>query len=253
MFMRYSLQGFWDLLKEGQKVNSLHNRRQFPPVYHYHIRKTAGTSINFAFLSQYGGNDTAAFYEKLAQKRNHRLIANEKVFVGWNKYLIEQGKYFYAFSHLPAHALQLPENTYTITCLRDPAERVISHYKMLMHYKREQIPHPCMKIEGPWLGNSFDDFLQNIPKKHLLNQLFMFSKNFDVGEAAERIRSCSYYFLMEDFDRALLEIGGQLNIELPIFYQKKYNYEVSVSDRQMHRLKTMLEQEYDLITKLTHR
>jgi len=79
--------------------------------------------------------------------------------------LIEEGSYYYAFSHIPLHQLRLPKETFTITCFRDPIKRIISHYNMLVHYRDNNIYHSCMKIEGHWLGNSVLDFVERRPKK----------------------------------------------------------------------------------------
>ncbi len=236
--------------KERRKVAHLFAQQERPPIYHYHIRKTAGTSINFAFLAHYGGEDTEGFYQQLAQQENHRLIANDKVFVGWNTRLIQGGKYFYAFSHAPAHSLELPSNAFTLTCLRDPAQRVLSHYNMLQHYKNENIPTLARQKEGQWLGNSFDDFLDRLPKKHLQNQLYMFSPTYNVAEAVERIQGCSFYFFMEELEAAFAELSDKLDLDLSIFHRKKYGYISEISDLQMERLQEMLKPEYQMIDKL---
>lgn len=164
-------------------------------IYHFHVRKNGGTSLNKIFCSL-GTEQGVNPYGKLSQTRNNRVISNGKVFVGWNQKLIEQGYYYYAFSHTPKHMLKLPDKTFTITCLRDPAERVISHYKMLLEHRLKYKSHPLLKTEGKWLNNSFADFLMNIPRKHLLNQLYMFSKNFSVNEAFDNITECSYFLFL---------------------------------------------------------
>ncbi len=238
------------LSKENRQINRLFEQQATPPIYHYHIRKTGGTSINFAFLSNAATTDVNDFYQQLAQKKNNRLIANDHVFVGWNKRLIEGGKYFYAFSHTPVHELRLPKNAFTFTCLRDPARRVISHYKMLRYYQENNIAHPCMRVEGAWLGDSFDDFLKNIPKNHLMNQLYMFSKNYNIEEAEERIRACSYYFFMENMEQGIADLSARLNLKLPLSHQKKYDIELNINDPQLAHLKEKLAPEYHLLERL---
>ena len=145
---------------------------EYKRIYLFHIRKTGGTSLNQIFLGL-GGEDGKDVYTKLAKTPNHRVKSDDQLFVGWNKKLIESGNYFYAFSHIPKHKLILPNNTFTITFLRDPVKRVISHYKMLYYYQVNSINHPCMKTEGAWLGECFQDFLERIPYEHLLNQLYI--------------------------------------------------------------------------------
>jgi len=164
--------------KESRQAAHLFQQQKQPAIYNYHIRKTGGTSIHYAFLTHSGAADLDRFYQQIAQKKNQRVIANDKAFVGWNTRLIQEGKYFYGFGHTPAHELTLPKNVFTFTCLRDPARRVLSHYKMLCYFRDNQVTQEGMHVEGKWLGDSFDDFLKNIPKQHLMNQLYMFSKNY---------------------------------------------------------------------------
>ena len=68
----------------------------FKYIYHYHIRKTGGTSLNHILLGS-EGEEINSVYKRLLDSKNHRTISNQKVFVGWNKYLIERGNYHYAF------------------------------------------------------------------------------------------------------------------------------------------------------------
>ncbi len=236
--------------KENRRADFLFQQQKTPSIYHYHIRKTAGTSINFAFLAHSGAADINDFYQQLAQKNNQRLIANDRVFVGWNRRLIEGGKYFYAFSHAPVHELNIPKNTFTFTCLRDPARRVISHYNMLCYYQKNNIPHPCMRVEGAWLGDSLDDFLENIPKNHLMNQLYMFSKNYNLEEAEERVRACSYYFFTENIEQGIADLSAKLGLELELSHQKKYDFSAPVSESQLTHLKEKLAPEYRLMKRL---
>ena len=93
------------------------------PIYHFHVRKTAGTSLNFAFLSN-GGNSQDLF-QKLLKKWNKRIVEQDKIFVGWNTCLLNKGQFHFAFSHTPHHQIKIPKHAYTFTCLRDPVERII--------------------------------------------------------------------------------------------------------------------------------
>lgn len=237
---------------EERKYRELTNYNiagEYRRIYLFHIRKTGGTSLNHILLSQ-GGEDREEVYRRLSEDKNHRIISNDKVFVGWNKKLIEQGYYYYAFSHMLKHQLRLPEGTFTITCLRDPVKRVLSHYKMLLEFKVNNIVHPCMKIEGEWLGNSFNDFLTNIPTEHLLNQLYMFSKNFDVNEAFDNIVGCSHFFFTEQFSLGVSQLSSKLGIELKPLHIRKTSIDVNFSRVDIDRLRSMLEAEYVLFDKL---
>jgi hypothetical protein len=230
---------------ENKAVKKIMDEKSSQRIYHYHIRKTAGTTINFAFLNNAEEGSSNSFYDKLVEKPNHRLISpNKKIFVGWNVRLINEGNYFYAFSHNPIHKLKVPADVFTITCLRDPLKRVVSHYNMLKHYEKENIDHPCMKTEGLWLGNSFDHFIDHIPQINLLNQIYMFSESFDLQQAFDNISRCSFIMFTETLEADMKRLEGILNLDLPVFNEKKYDYKEIIPQQSLDKLREKLEPEY---------
>lgn len=220
-----------------------------PRVYHYHVRKTAGTSINQAFLS-IGGEPGKVVYDRLAEDFHHRTISGPRAFVGWSRPLIEQGLYHYAFSHRAAHELQLPAGTFTITCLRDPLKRLISHYQMLREFIDTNTPHPCLKAEGPWIGNTFGDFLSRIPREHAARQLYVFSREFNPGEAIERIRQCGFHFFTEEFVEGMAALSATLGIDLPVMHVRPTGRKYDISDAEREQARDMLADEYVMIDAL---
>lgn len=233
-------------IPEGYRARRLSKGIELPGgykrIYQYHVRKAAGTSIDHMFMSL-SGKDGVDVYTKLTQSPTLRIIEDGKVFVVWSKRLIEEGNYFYASSHLPKHQIALPERTFTITSLRDPVSRVISHYKMLLHFKTNNIPHACMENEGPWLGESFDDFLDNIPPEHLLNQLYMFSESFDPDEAYDAVTRCSHFLFVDDFGRGIEQLSKKLDLDLKPRHTRKSQSEINIDSRALEKLKMKLEPE----------
>lgn len=231
-----------------------HHRR----IYHYHIQKTGGTSLNNIFLSLVDSSDFILttrsegkdLYHRLSRARNLRIIEKNKVFVGWNKRLIEAGNYFYAFSHLPKHELKLPNDTFTITCIRDPVQRVQSHYKELLFYKVNKISHPIMRIGEKWLGKDFNDYLSNVPKERLLAHLYTFSKHFHIEESLEHIFQCSHVILTERFSDEIEEISVKLGIKLSPVHIRKSRFDYNFSADELSRLTAMLESEILLYEKI---
>lgn len=136
------------------------------------------------------GEDPEENYKKLVSSPGNHLIEKGRGFVGWNRKAIERGNYFYGFSHEPFHQIRLPPRTFTLTCFRDPFERIFSHYRMLQENRRKGVNHPCMETEGAWLEEpgGFDEFLNRIPSEQLMRQLYMFSKTFDIQEALVNIK-----------------------------------------------------------------
>lgn len=190
-------------------------------------------------------------YKELSDaSEDHCILVNGKVFVGWNKRLIEKGHYFYAFSHLPFHKVSLPAKTFTITCIRNPARRVLSHYKMLLAYRLSGAVRPDYEEEAQWLGNCFADFLTNIPKQHLLNQLYMFSSTFSVDEAYDNICNLSHFFITEAFDSGIADLSAKIGIALDPIHIRRARVEFEPDESDLARLHLMMEPEFQLYRRL---
>ena len=220
---------------------------RYERIYFYHIRKAAGTSLNHAFFDL-GDEDAEVVYDWLGKRR--MMVAGSRAFVGWNKPLIESGRYFYAFSHIPSHQLKLPNNTFTITCFRDPVQRVLSHYRYLLRLLREGSSHNCLKREGPWLGNSFSDFVENTPTEHLLNQLYMFSETLNTDEAFEAIAQCNHIMFTEQFNKGLNQLSERLGFALQSQQKNRSRTDVSVLEGEVEAARRQLRPEYDLLKRV---
>lgn len=222
----------------------------FERIYHVHIRKTAGTSLNFAVWSLDGGDPMDI------QKNIYRETVwshGNKIYVGSRIDLINRGKYFFGRSHLPLHKLSLPPETFTIAIFRDPAARVISHYKMLLDYREDPANHAPFDLtqEMPWIGSSFREFLDNIPKTHLLNQLYMFSEKMDVQEAYEVImEQCTCFMNTEDFSTALNSLADVLHLPLQEYHRHKSKTPTEITENDFSDLHDLLADEYRLIAML---
>lgn len=213
-------------------------------IYFVHIRKTAGTSLNHMFLS----------LESCQSDRLYRLLSehftaecNGRIYTAWDKTHIARGEYYYGFSHHPVYSLQIPSNTFVFSCFRDPVKRVLSLYNMLRTMKEENSDHPGMKEQGPWLGNSFSDFLDRAPYREIANQLFMFSHRFDIQEAIARTRHLSYFFFTEAFAQGVTDLNDQLGINLSAIHVRKAEKKYNIEPDQLERLVKMLEPEYQFI------
>ena len=233
------------ITKEGKyrKIANNYDLLGYKRVYLVHIRKTGGTSLNNMFLSL-SGEDSNSLYSQLGSTPVHRLVSNGLIYVGWDVKLINKGNYFYAFSHTPLHQLTLPERTFTVSCFRDPVKRIISHYNMLVDFRENKLDHPCMATEGKWLGKGFDDFLQRIPKEHLLNQLYMFSSDYNVNEAVSNVQQLSHYFFSDTFDSGINDLNRKTGLNLESIHIRKTNYQAQISENTLTKLKEMLNEEY---------
>jgi len=232
--------------RKYRRIASNYALNGYKRIYLVHIRKTGGTSLNHMFLSL-SGEDPDSLYAQLVKTPSNRICTNGLIYVGWDSRCINQGNYFYGFSHIPLHKLALPKNTLTVSCFRDPVERVVSHYNMLLDFRVNNIDHPCMAIEGKWLGESFDDFSHRIPKEHLLNQLYMFSSSFNINEAVRKVQGLSHYFFTDTFEEGIHELSKKAGLNLEPIHIRKASYHVTISENSLTRLRDMLDDEYKFL------
>jgi hypothetical protein len=215
-------------------------------IYFHHIRKTAGTSINYSFF-QLTGEDPLRVHDIIRSSPEKTFRMGNLVYQGSNRDLLHTGDFSYGFSHIPFHQLHLPMKTFTFTVLRDPAARLISHYKMILDYQRTHVRRDWLATEIAWIGSSFSDFLRNIPKERLLNQLFMFSSTFNPEEAANNIRCCSYYFFLKNFKQGLSDLSTILGLNLACIHTRRGTCDPMISPRELKDLYELLRPEYDMI------
>ena len=180
---------------------------KFHRIYHIHITR-CGCSLNKAFLKQVSDDDSAL--EKLAQ--SYRISFGGRPVVGWDKWLIEKGAFWYAFSHIPYDQLVLPESTFTFCLFRDPADRVISHWRAIKDSIESGTWHPGLSKQTGWIEGDFTDFLRKIPRKHLLNRSYMFDKNFDRRLALKKLSEVSAVGFVDNYEGIIARINSEFSL-----------------------------------------
>lgn len=215
-------------------------------IYLYHIRKTAGSSLRWTFMDL-GGHDLRGGEKERHLNTHGWVVHGGHAYVTHNRYLLERAAYFFGDSHFPFHDVRIPEKTFTITILRDPVARVISHYRMLLHWQNANIDHPARRAEANFLGDSFSDFLERLPRTHLMRQLYMFSPRFDVDEAIGNLAKVNFIMLTEQYNEHLGELAKVLNLDLKPLAEKAGYGAVPLSDEDRARLREVLAPEYALM------
>jgi len=218
-------------------------------VYCYHVRKTAGTSLHYGFLGL-GGEDPLEVQRRIAGAALHRTVSGGYAFAAHEQRLLEQGHYFYGWSHLPAHHVRLPRRTFTVTILRDPVRRVLSLYSYLLEGDEPGMPFPAPESGRAAARRGFSAFLDELPPKELLRQLFMFSPRFDVAEAADALGRCSAVLFTEDFESGFASLARRLDLPLVSHRARVTRRRVEPSDSELERLRHMVEPEYALLGRL---
>ena len=219
-------------------------------IYHFHIRKTGGTSVNRMFY-ELSGIDPDEISSIMDNSVTRRTVApNGLVFVNWNRLAFRSGLFFYAHSHLPMKSVALPSATFTFTILRDPLNRVLSHYRMLRYWMEEEIVHPAAKKETAWARDGFRNFIERVPRNHLLNQLYVFSPKMDLNEAEENLSSLSMILRTEKMDHGIAQLNNKLNTNLCPVHVRKTPFKDQIDESDKLNLREMLDPEYELIERL---
>ncbi|MBD3262194.1 MAG: hypothetical protein GF334_11105 [Candidatus Altiarchaeales archaeon] len=211
-------------------------------VYFYHVMKTAGTAINFAFFSSAGANPKEV-YNILNEKEYHQIKG--LVFTrGFDQ--ISSNRFSYGFSHEPFYNFSLNENAFTFTCFRDPAERVISIWNALLTQKNRGNYRPGHK----WLGSSFSEFLDNIPEPVLNGYLSMFSRGLCVDEGYANVLTCDKVLLFERLEKDIVGLSRATGWPLCLNRVNVSDVSETICSIDRKRLFLMLEKEYDLYNRV---
>ena len=164
--------------------------------------------------------------------------------------MIERGAFFFGFSHAPLHLIQIPAETYTFTLFRDPVERVLSHYKMLLEEQIASEKHPSFFTEEAWLGNSFSDFVERMPRDHLCNQLFMFSRNFSISEALENIKRVTNIRLLSEVGNLVEDLNAEFGLALQPMHVRRASITFEPSKADRAKLESRLRDELEFFDKI---
>jgi hypothetical protein len=230
----------------------LARRTPWDRVYHFHVRKSAGTSLNYGFFAL-GGEDPHAVEERLV--RSHFTLSHGYGFVSNHNRLIESGRYVFATSHKPYWALDLPPRTYTITVLRDPVQRVLSLYHYLSAPTSDDgYAFAASSGERRLAAHGIDRFLDEIPTRLLLNQVRMFSSSCHVEEAATVVRSLSCVIGTDTFDAQVGRLGETLGLDLPVRRERSTGAtRRPVPPSVIQRLQEMVRPEYAFLALVSDR
>ncbi len=255
-----------------------HDRSILPDGYervlHHHVRKTAGTSLNAAFRALGGPEASRATGEERRatdsddrpddrpddQRRPIRrqvpgssVRANGLTFVTGATSRIDEGAYFFANSHTAAYVLHPPRHTFRLTILRNPASRLVSHYRYLRHVRELGLADGPSQAELSWADGSFEEFVQAMPRRGRLRQLYMFSETFDVAEAADRIAGLDAVLFTETYPDDLADLARRLGLPLEVRRERSFDYTTTVSPDEIQAVLPLLSDELDLVERVTRR
>jgi hypothetical protein len=218
-------------------------------IYCYHIRKTGGTSLNHGFMAL-GHEDPLEVQRRISESPEHRTVSGGLAFAAFDRPRLAQGRYFYGWSHNPAHQQSLAPLTFTITILRDPVARVRSYFDYLVTGDDPKMPDRVADQERQLAADGFAAFLNRLPERHLLRQLYMFSSSFDVAEAAQRIARCSHVHLVEENEKGVAALAARLELPLVARRERVTGTRSVLSEDEVEKLRELLAPEYELLRRL---
>lgn len=221
-----------------QRIVNHYLKQGKPRIYHYHIMKTGGTSINSAFFSL-SGKDS---YEVRRSIINHpeRYFRSEEHVFSRGKWLIESGLFTYGFSHFPKWQVNVPADTFTFTCLRDPLKRLISRYRHLQMMYQSSYRAKFEADRAAFVDSLQDDFLSfvqqtSIEQRH--HMLYMFSEQLDPYEAFEQLKKLDIFIFLEELKEGMSLLEERTGFSLPMRWANKSSYQEEITEEAKEEAK----------------
>lgn len=199
-------------------------------IYHFHVQKTGGSSINKAF-------------EKISKGLG-------KKYVRWSSPdILNKKNVFYAHQHISIRST--PSHTLAITVLREPVSRLFSRYRHILWlakgWKNGSKTHKNLSsLYGEVLKRDFEWFLKTAPEREIQHILTVFGKNFE--KALKNIENHIDFILFQDtLQHDFNILCEKINItpfELPKakYFREEILWEPTERDFELAKSRTQEEQ-----------
>jgi hypothetical protein len=221
----------------------------FDRLYFHHIRKTAGTSIVFAFFAL-SGVDPHKIERQLFRFAFARVGGVR--YVEANAQLIQDGRYFFAVSHFPSYVSNPPtEGTFAFTVLRDPVKRIASLYRYLRSADSDKgFTFRAPARERSLASGSFGAFLDGLPKEDLLRQLYMFSPTGSVSETVDTLGRMQLVMHTESLADGVELLRQKTGVRLNVGRERATAASIEIPESELSQARLLLEPEYEMLRQL---
>ena len=193
-----------------------------PLIAFVHIPKTAGGTVAAMFVSAYSnaGLHKAGNYMSGPENSVRKLTRSPREWAAWQR---RGGKV--TLGHVPYAVLRehVPANTRYITFLREPVDRVVSHYHRHIHRRNPRLAGSPKEIaKGRVKADSLEEALTELGPPQLSNLQTRFLSDSPVlgdlpasalDEAKANLRSFAFVGIQERFAESIERLEELLGLE----------------------------------------